>query len=149
MSGDVSRLIQDASSGQLMILAVFKKTIFLFLNHRGFFVISSRGGYSVYNGIRICACLLGCIFMKFGISMGGFPSLTQCAQLQNWVYFGKFCQKSTQFGPNWVFFCRKWYIEGSKNCAFLGIANGEFSESGRHIHVQNLGENPPGGLLSI
>ncbi len=42
-----------------------------------------------------------------------------------------------------MFFCRRWYIEGSKNCALLGIANGEFSESRRHIHIQNLGETPP------
>ncbi len=33
--------------------------------------------------------------------------------------------------------------KGSQNCAFLDIANGDFSESGRHIHVQNLGEYPP------
>ena len=52
---------------------------------------------------------------------------------------GDFAKKSTQFGLNWFFYSRKWYIEGSKTC----IANGEFSELDRHIHVQNLGDNPP------
>ncbi len=44
----------------------------------------------------------------------GFRHWPNAPNLQNLVYFGRFCQKSTQFGLNWVFFCRKWYIEGCK-----------------------------------
>ena len=47
----------------------------------------------VYTGICLCACLFGSIFMILGVSMGGFPSLAQCTQFSNWVYFGEFCLK--------------------------------------------------------
>ncbi len=57
------------------------------------------GGYSVYAGIRICACLLGCIFMKFGISMGGFPSLTQCTQFAKLGVFFEILPKKHPIWP--------------------------------------------------
>lgn len=43
------------------------------------------GGYLHWHSIRICACLLGCFLAHFGISMGGFLSVTEAP---NWVYFG-------------------------------------------------------------
>ncbi len=59
------------------------------------------GCYSVYAGIRICACLLGCMFMKFGISMGGFPSLTQCTQFAK---LGVFWEILSTKHPIWLKF---------------------------------------------
>ena len=35
---------------------------------------NNPGGFSHGHGIRICACLLGHFFAKFGIAIGGFSS---------------------------------------------------------------------------
>ncbi len=74
--------------------------------------------------------------MKFGISMGEFLSLTQCA---------KFAKLGVFWGilSNWVFSAENGILKGPKIVLFIGIVNSDFSESGRHIHVQNLGEKPP------
>ncbi len=70
-------------------------------------VLGPGGGYSVYTGIRICACLLRCIFMKFGISMGGFPSLTQCAQFAKLGVFWEILPKKHPIWPNLGVFLQK------------------------------------------
>ncbi len=74
---------------------------------------------SVYTGLRMC--------LPFGVYLheiwyiDGWVSVTDpmhpiCKIGKLGVFFGRFC---TQFGLNWVFFCRKLYIEGSKNFAFF------------------------------
>ncbi len=74
----------------------------------------------------------------------GFRHGPNPPNLQIWVYFGEFCQKSTQFGLNWVFFCRKWYIEGSQNCAFCRYSERRFFGVWQaHTHKKFGREQPP------
>ena len=47
------------------------------------------GGFSLTNGIRGCSKVLRCIFVSFGISMGGLSSHTQCAQFAKLGVFWK------------------------------------------------------------
>ena len=82
----------------------------------------------------------------FSVSMGGLSSHTQCANLQNWVYFGKFSWKSTQFGANWVLFAAKWYRDGSQNHAFWGIEMVEILKLYFEHPRTNFFEEPPGCL---
>ena len=58
-------------------------------------VLSSRGGFSHWHGIiRICACLLGHFFAKFGIAIGGFSSETKEPKLHNLgVFWANYCKK--------------------------------------------------------
>ncbi len=73
-------------------------------------MLKSQGGYSVYTGIHICACLLGCIFMKFGISMGGFPSLTRCTQIAKLGVFWEILPKKHPICPKLGVFLQKMRI---------------------------------------
>ena len=73
----------------------------------------------------------------------GFRSRPNPPNLQNWVYFGKFGQKSTQFAPNWVFFATNWYSDGSQNHAFRGIEMVDFPKSTLSIPVQIFLKNAP------
>ena len=101
------------------------------------------GGFSHWHGIRICACLLGHFFAKFGIAMGWFHQRRRSPNYINWVYFGQIIVKSTQFDPNWVLFFRKWYTDGWEIWQKIGIEIVRFSRSGRHIHVRFWWKNPP------
>ena len=101
------------------------------------------GGVSHWHGIRICACLLGRFFGKFGIAIGGFSSEMKEPKLHKLgVFWAKYC-KSTQFGQNWVLFFRKWYIDGWEIRQKIGIEIVRFSRSGRHIHVRFWWKYPP------
>ncbi len=79
--------------------------------------------------------------------MGGFPSLTQCAQ--NWVYFWEFDKKNHPIWSNWVFFCKNGILKGLRIVLFIGIANCDFLKLGRHIHVPNLGAYPLSSQLTF
>ena len=68
-------------------------------------VFMTRGGFSHWHGKRICACLLGCFFVKFGIAIGGFSSGTKEP-------------KSHKLGVFWANYCKKHPI-WSKLGAFL------------------------------
>ena len=107
------------------------------------------GGFSHWHGLRICACLLGHLFAKFGIAIGGFHQRRRSPNYINWVYFGQIIVKSTQFDPNWVLFFRKWYTDGWEIWQKIGIEIVRFSRSGRHIHVRFWWKNPPPPRQSI
>ena len=64
--------------------------------------VDNPGRFSHWHGIRICACVLGRFFAKFGIRIGGFSSETKEPKLKNWVYFEQITVNSTQFEQNWV-----------------------------------------------
>ena len=52
------------------------------------------GGFSHWHGIRICACLLGHLFAKFGIAIGGFSSETKEPKLHKLgVFWANYCKK--------------------------------------------------------
>ena len=52
------------------------------------------GGFSHWHGICICACLLGHLFAKFGIAIGGFSSETKDPKLhKSGVFWAIFCKK--------------------------------------------------------
>ena len=89
------------------------------------------GGLSHWHGMCICACLLGCIFAKFGIARD-----KGAQNYINWVYLGQILVKSTKFGQNWMLFFQKWYTAGWKNWAKIGIERGRFLRSGRDIYVR-------------
>ena len=108
-----------------------------------FRVSIARGGFSHWHGIRICACLLGHFFAKFGIEIGGFHQRRRSPNYINWVYFGQIIVKSTQFDQNWVLFFQKWYTDGWEIWQKIGIQIVRFSRSGRHIPVQFWWKNPP------
>ena len=94
------------------------------------------GGLSYWHGVRICDCLLGRFFAKFGIAIGGFLSQTKEPKFINWVYFGQIIVKNTQFGHNWVLFFWKRYTDGWEIRQNVGIEKVGFLTSGRHIHIQ-------------
>ena len=79
--------------------------------------------------------------------MGGLSGMPNAPNLQNWVYFGQFSYKSTQFAPNWVLFAEKWYRDGSQNHAFRGIEIVEILNSTLSIPVQIFFEETPPGLV--
>ena len=106
--------------------------------------ILTRGGFSHWHGIRICACLLGALFREIWYSdRGGFHHRRRSPNYINSVYFGQIIVKSTQFDPNWVLFFRKWYTDGWEIWQKIGIEIVIFSRSGRHIHVRFWWKNPP------
>ena len=56
--------------------------------------VDTRGGFSHWHGIRICACLLGHLFAKFGIAIGGFSSETKEPKLHKLgVFWANYCKK--------------------------------------------------------
>ena len=56
--------------------------------------MSTRGGFSHWHGIRICACLLGQLFAKFGIAIGGFSSEKKEPKLHKLgVFWANYCKK--------------------------------------------------------
>ena len=95
------------------------------------------GGFSHWQSIRICACLLGCCFTKFGTAIGGFHRRRRSPNYINWVYFGQIIVKSIQFGQNWVLFFGKWYspTDGWEIRQKIDIQKFRFSKSCGHIQV--------------
>ena len=91
--------------------------------------MQGEGGYSVYSGI--CACLLGCIFMKFDIyRWEGFLRWPNAPNLQS-VYFGQ--KKQTNKHPIWPKFSvflqkmvywrvpKLWFFFGYSEWWFFGV----------------------------
>ena len=69
------------------------------------------GGFSHWHGIRICACLLGRFFAKFGIAIGEFSSETKEPKLHKLGVFGaNYCKKHPVWSI-WVLFVWKWYTD--------------------------------------
>ena len=93
------------------------------------------GGSSHWHGIRICGCLLMCLFAKFGIAMVWSSTETKEPKFKNWVYFEQIIVKSTQFEQNWVLFYWQWYTNGWVIGRKIGIEKVRFLRFGRHIHV--------------
>ena len=62
-------------------------------------------GFSHFDGIRVCAQVLGYIFSDLGISMGRFLGLAKSAQNDILGVFWQNCLKSTQFGAKLGAFC--------------------------------------------
>ena len=60
----------------------------------------------------LCACLLRCFFVKFGVAIGGFSSETKEPKFKNGVYLQQIIVNITQFGQDWVLFYQKWYTDG-------------------------------------
>ena len=57
-------------------------------------VLDPGGEFSHWHGIRICACLLGYFFAKFGIAIGGFSSETKEPKLHKLgVFWANYCKK--------------------------------------------------------
>ena len=79
---------------------------------------------------------VGAFSAKFDVAIGGFYHRRMSPNYINWVYFGQIIVKSTQFGPNWVFFFRKWYTDGWKIRQKISVPKVRFSRSGRHMHVR-------------
>ena len=101
------------------------------------------GEFSHWLGIRICACLLRCFFVKFGIAINGFSSETKESKFKHWVYFEQKIVKSTQFGQNWVLFYRKRYTDGWVIGPEIGIEKVKFSRFGRLTHIRFWQKYPP------
>ena len=103
------------------------------------------GGFSLTNGIRGCSKVLRCIFVSFGISMGGVivtylmrPICKIGCILEN------LARKAPSFAPNWVLLAEKWYRDGSQNHAFWGIEVVEILNSTLSIPVRVFLKNCPG-----
>ena len=98
--------------------------------------------------------------------MGGFSSLTQCAQFAKLGVFWGILQKNKTkqkqkkkqkkkpktkkkqtnkqtTTTSGVFSAENGILNGAEIVLFIGIANGDFSECDRHIRIHNLGEYPP------
>ncbi len=107
----------------ILLLCIVMKYGFFIVEH-SHISIRTPGGYSVYTGICIFACLLGCIFMKFGMSMGGFPSLTHCTQFAK---LGVFWQILPNKHPIWptLSAAENGILKGP-NIVLLSIANSDF-----------------------
>ena len=102
------------------------------------------GGFSHWHGIRICACLLGHFFAKFGIAIGGFSSKTKEPKLHKLgVFWANYCKKHPIWSKLGAFLSKMvyWWVE---NLAKIGIEIVRFSRSSRHIHVRFWWNNPPG-----
>jgi len=82
--------------------------------------------------------------MKFGISMGGSINDPIHPICKIRCILKKIAKKAPNLPQIGCFFVENGIVMGRKIFAFLGIAMGDFCESGRHIHVQILGENPRG-----
>ena len=79
-------------------------------------------------------------FSRNLVYLSGVSSGMEEPKFKNWVYFEQIIVKSTQFGQNWVLFCRKWYTDGWVIGQKIGIEKVRFWKFGRHIHVWFWGE---------
>ena len=103
---------------------------------------SGGGGFSLVEGVGVCAQVLGCL--KSTILVYQWVSFRQRPMRQNWVHFSKIALKNRPISSNLGVFVRKWYIDGSQNRQFLGIEMVETSESKwAHTRIKNF-EDPPG-----
>ena len=136
----------DAKRGPLKILleeGVGGGITFMFSRDIFFsFASGPGGGFSHWHGIRICACLLGHFFAKFGIAIGRFSSETKEPKLHKLgVFWANYCKKHpiwSKLGAFW-----KWYTDGWEIWQKIGIETVRFSRSGRHIYVRFWWKNPP------
>ncbi len=72
-------------------------------------------GNSVYTGIRIVSA-----FWSVQYWMGGFPSLTQCAQFANWVtVFWNFAKKAPNLAQIECFSVENGILKGPKVVLFI------------------------------
>ena len=116
------------------------------------FEVQSWGGFSHWHGIRLCACLLGRFFAKFGIAIGGFSSQTKEPKLHK---FGVFCANYFKKHPIWLklgaFLSKIVYWWVGNNWPKIGIEKVRFSTSVMYIHVQFWWKYPPPGseLMSM
>ena len=72
------------------------------------------GGFSHWHGIRICACLLGHLFAKFGIAIGGFSSETKEPKLHKLgVFWANYCKKHPLWSKLGAFLSKMvyWWVE--------------------------------------
>ena len=68
-------------------------------SNTGFFLCTNlhTPGESHIDMVYVCACLLGCNFVTFGIAVLGFLQRWRSPNYLNWEYFGQIMVKSTQF----------------------------------------------------
>ena len=92
----------------------------------------SQGKGSHIDMVYICACLLRCFSVEFGIAIGRFSSETKEIKFKNWVYIEQIIVKSTQFWWNWVLSYWKWYSDGWVIGWKIGIEEVKFLIFDRH-----------------
>ena len=82
------------NSWQTHQAAVGREYIIIIRDQTDHSSIPGGGGFSHWHGIRICACLLGHFFAKFGIAIGGFSSETKEPKLHKLgVFWANYCKK--------------------------------------------------------
>ena len=107
------------------------------------------GGFSHWHGIRICTCLLGRFFAKFGMAIGDVSSETKEPKLHKLgVFWANYCKKHPIWS-NCVPFFRKCYTDGWEIRPKIGIEIVRFSRSGRHIHVRFWWKKPSGHWFAL
>ena len=113
-------------------------------------LVPGGGGFSHWHGIRICACLLGHFFVKFGIAIGGFSSETKEPKLLKLgVFWANYCKKHPIWSKLGAFLSKMvyWWVG---NLAKNWYRDSQIFEV-RHIHVRFWWKNPPPrfGLLYL
>ena len=108
-----------------------------------------RGGYSLVDGIRGCSKVKRCFFIIFGISMGGFPFQTQCAQFAKLGEFWKIWPKKRPICCKLGVFCGnlvQWWVTISR---FLRYRDGQKSEVYfEHPRTKIFEESPSPGEMT-
>ncbi len=96
----------------------------------------------IYPGQWTYMCLPFGVYFHEIWYIDGFPSLTQYAQFAKLgVFFWNFANKPPNLAQIRCYSAEISILKGPKIVLFIGMVNGDFSESDRHIHVQNLGKN--------
>ena len=92
------------------IFETYRPTRSMFATWSWSSVLFTRGGFSHWHGIRICACLLGRFFSKFGIAIGGFSSETKEPKLHKLgVFWAKYRKKYPVWSKLGVFLLKMVY----------------------------------------
>ena len=105
------------------------------------------GGFSHWHGIRICACLLGHFFAKFGIAIGGFSSETKEPKLHKLgVFWANYCKKHPIWSKLGAFLSKMvyWWVG---NLAKIWYRDSQIFEV-RQAHPRTIlvKEPPPPGI---
>ena len=108
------------------------------------------GGFSHWHGIRICACLLGHLFAKFGIAIVGFSSETREPKLHKLgVFWANYCKKHPIWSKLGAFLSKMvyWWVG---NLAKNWYRDSQIFEV-RKAHPRTIvvKEPPPGRCLSL
>ena len=107
------------------------------------------GGFSHWHGIRICACLLGHFFKKFGIAIGGFSSDTKEPKLHKLgVFWANYCKKHPIWSKLGAFLSKMvyWWVE---NLAKNWYRDSQIFEV-RQVHPRTiLVKEPPRDLQVV